>query len=457
MLNKKIYDRYKGKRPVCLMASMALTRLLSAESIDKVFRDNAAEQYERKILFSALVNMMAEIVLRTAPSVNAAFKKHREELNASMMAVCRKLDRVEPKVTQALVRFSYQEAKAIGHHLRVYEKPLIRGLRTKILDGNHLAGTEHRLKVLRGLWGAALPGKSLVVLDPMLRLIQDMFPIEDGHAQERSALDLVIETIEENDLWIADRNFCTHKFLYTIDERRAKFVIRHHEQVQGTELSKRRYVGETERGKVYERTMTLAEHNGRQMEVRRIEIELFTPTRDGERVVVILTNLSPRQANALKIAAIYLNRWKIETAFQTLTTTLRCELNTHGYPRAALFAFGVALLAYNAVIVLEYVIQAEHGKEEAKMLSKYYMALEISQTIDGMMIALDDPEFIQFQRMSIAKFCKAIREVARQINMDYYRKNIRGPKKPPEKQPKNPKKIHVSTAKLLEAQRKMHV
>ncbi len=33
--------------------------------------------------------------------------------------------------------------------LKVQRKPLVPGYRTKIIDGNHLAGTEHRLKELR--------------------------------------------------------------------------------------------------------------------------------------------------------------------------------------------------------------------------------------------------------------------------------------------------------------------
>ena len=40
------------------------------------------------------------------------------------------------------------------------------GYPIRILDGNHLAGTEHRIKELRALRAGALPGQALVVLDP---------------------------------------------------------------------------------------------------------------------------------------------------------------------------------------------------------------------------------------------------------------------------------------------------
>ena len=62
----------------------------------------------------------------------------------------------------------------------------------------------------------ALPGKSLVVLEPALGLATDIFPCEDGYAQERALLPEVLETVEASDLWIGDRNFCTTEFIFRI-------------------------------------------------------------------------------------------------------------------------------------------------------------------------------------------------------------------------------------------------
>ena len=87
------------------------------------------------------------------------------------------------------------------------------GYRTRILDGNWLAGTKHRLKETRTRNAAPLPGKSLVVYDPRYRVACDFIPIEDAYSQELSRLDSVIETLAAKQLWLADRNFCTLKFL----------------------------------------------------------------------------------------------------------------------------------------------------------------------------------------------------------------------------------------------------
>lgn len=453
MLVREIVERFKEKRPVGLMARMALARLLAPQAINQVFHDHAQGQYERKIPFAALTELMTEVTLCLSPSVNAGYKKLREKLDAARSCVFNKLERVEPQVAQALVRYSYDQTRAICNEMRMWSTSDVAGYRTKILDGNHLSGTHHRLKEMRTERAAALPGKSLVVLDPRCRAIQDMFPIEDGHAQERSALDEVIVTIRAKDLWVADRNFCTHKFMYAIDKRKAAFVIRHHEQVIGKVGGKRRWIGDTETGRVYERTMSLAPYEGKTLKLRRIEIDLYQPTRDNETTIVLLTNLPAEAADAIEIAAIYLRRWQIETAFQVLTTTLRCEVNTLCYPKAALFAFATALLAYNAVTVIETAIRAELGKAEAEQLSKYYMALEISSTNDGMMVVLEDSDFDAYRSMPVDEFCDALRDVAQHIDIDSYRKNTRGPKKPVKKKRPNRRRVHVSVAKVL-SQRK---
>ena len=50
---------------------------------------------------------------------------------------------------------------------------------------------------------------------------------------------------------------------------------------------------------------------------------------------------------------MYRKRWTIETAFQELEATLDGEINTLGYPKAALFAFCVALVSYNLMSVIK--------------------------------------------------------------------------------------------------------
>ena len=59
-----------------------------------------------------------------------------------------------------------------------------------------------------------------MVLDPATMLVIDVAPCEDAHAQERSLVDQVLPGVEPGDLWIADRNFCTTRFLFGVRARR---------------------------------------------------------------------------------------------------------------------------------------------------------------------------------------------------------------------------------------------
>ncbi len=95
-----------------------------------------------------------------------------------------------------------------------------------------------------------MPGKSLVVLDPALGLAIDIFPCEDGHAQERSLLSAVLETVEASDLWIGDRNFCTTDLVFGIENKQASFIIRQHQNLPWQETSELVESGRTEEEKV---------------------------------------------------------------------------------------------------------------------------------------------------------------------------------------------------------------
>ena len=449
MFNDPMFQSFVMERPIAVMAQMAISRLLRSQTVDEVFAKTSQQQYERKLLFSSLTELMSDVVLGKQPSVNAAYRKLQDRMGVSLNAVYNKLDRVEPRISQALVRHSYQQVSEIRRDLGGNRQNDVPGYRTRILDGNHLSKTEHRLAETRDITAAPLPGKCLAVLDPRFEAIVDYFPIEDGHAQERTAIDALLETVQRNDLWVGDRNFCTLKLLYGIAKSNAAFVIRHHKQLEGVGLGKRKKVGKCATGVVYERTMTLPAYDGRQITVRRIEIELKTPTRDGDRTLVILTNLPPEAADAFKIAEIYRDRWKIETAFQTLTVALNCEVNTLCYPKAALFVFALALVAYNAIAVVQAAIAREHGRLEAERMSHYYMALEISQATDGMLIALPVERWLDLAELPLSDYTSALRDVARGIDLHVYRKTTRGPKKQKPKKKHQKNKVHVSVAKLL--------
>jgi IS4 transposase len=61
---------------------------------------------------------------------------------------------------------------------------------------------------------------------------------------------------------------------------------------------------------------------------RRIRVKLDQATRDGDRVLSMLTNLPLRQASATRVARLYRKRWTLETAFQPLEAYFHAAIKT---------------------------------------------------------------------------------------------------------------------------------
>ena len=116
--------------------------------------------------------------------MHAAYR--HTDLHASIVAVYEKLNGVELSTSQALVRHIAMEEQAMIEHMVGGHPPVLPGFRVKYLDGNCLEASEHRLKVLRDTSAEPLPGKSLVVFDPQWGIATEVFPCEEGHAQERA-------------------------------------------------------------------------------------------------------------------------------------------------------------------------------------------------------------------------------------------------------------------------------
>ncbi len=64
-------------------------------------------------------------------------------------------------------------------------------------------------------------------------LLTDIVPCEDAYTSERTLYADILPLVQAQDLWLADRNFCTDDYLSGIAARDAVFLIRHH---AGTKL-----------------------------------------------------------------------------------------------------------------------------------------------------------------------------------------------------------------------------
>jgi IS4 transposase len=447
-----LFERFLQEAPISVMVRALMERALDPDELNRLFERTATAQYTRELLFSSLVDLMSLVVCGVKPSVRAAYLASLGAISASLTAVYEKLQGIEPGVCRGFVRDVAGRLRPLIRQLDATLPELVPGHHAKILDGNHLAATEHRIGPTRPTHAAPLPGQALVVLDPAMMLVIDVVPCEDAHAQERSLVDQVLSGVEPGDLWIADRNFCTTRFLFGVRARRGSFLVRQHRQTLRWEpATPWSDIGRVATGFVQEQRVQVTEVDGDGiMELRRIRLQLDQPTRDGETELFLLTDLPSERADARSVAETYRRRWTLENVFQSLTEALTCEINTLAYPRAALFGFCVALVAYNILAVVRAALRSEHGRDEVEATtSNYHLVQAVATTYAGMMIAIPPRQWAIFRGMSVEAMAEFLREAASQAWLAKYPRSKHGPKK---SRPKRTGRItdHVATARLLD-------
>jgi IS4 transposase len=458
MILGPVFEQFIHRSPLSVMARATVEHALSASALDALFDRTAERGYQRQLLFSTTVDLMSLVVCGTHPHVQSAFQHLHERVPVTLKCVYEKLQNIETTVSAALVHHVAARCQPLITELGGACQPLLPGYQVRILDGNHLAATQKRLQVTRGHSAGPLPGQSLAILDPALMLVTDLLLCEDAHTQERALLDQVLPLVQPQDVWIADRNFCTVDFLEGIAQRDAFFVVRRHGNMTIVPQGEFGVEIPMETGWVSERRVWVHRDGQRVFSARLIRVRLKRPTEDGDLEVEILTNLAVTVATAVKVAFLYLKRWKIEGAFHELTVALCCEVDTLGYPKAALFGFCVAVTAYNVLAVVKAALRGLQGEKKVQEeVSGYYMALEWSVVYAGMMIALPAEEWERFGPMSAKEFARYLRDWAAKINL----KKI---KKAPPRKPTKQKTVriqdaspHLSTARLLEEAKRKKV
>jgi IS4 transposase len=453
MFPTSVLDRFIEQCPAAVMVRATLEHLLRPERLDQIFAESSERQYEQQLLFSQLVALMSGVATRTHSSVHAAYLAARERLGVSPAALYGKLNRLEPGTSAALIRETAGEMATVIDAMPRARRAVLPGFRVQYLDGNHLAATEHRLAELRTTREGPLPGQTLALLDAQRDVIAELIVCEDGHAQERSLLPELLERIAARTVVVADRNFCTTSFLFGLTRRHATFVIRQHAStLSWNRVGRCLRRGRGDTGILSEQAVEVTAGDAT-MRLRRITVKLDTPTENGDTEIHLLSSLPPR-VSAAQVAAVYRSRWTIEGAFQSLTDVLRCEVRTLGYPKAALFAFAVAVLAYNSYAVVKAALRSAHGAEAVEQkLSEYHLLHDVVATTVGMDIAVEPRAWDAYAGLSVPELAKALVRLAKRVKLARYPKKKRGPKKPRPPRKSGRKNHHIATARILAASR----
>ena len=138
-----------------------------------------------------------------------------------------------------------------------------------------------------------------------------------------------------------------------------------------------------------------------------------------------------------------------------LTVELQCEINTLGYPRAALFGFACAAVAFNTLGVVKAALRAAHGVERVDHeVSGYYLVNDLVHQSESLEAMVEAEDWAVFRTVSACVMAAWLIAQAARLDLRRYRKHPRGPKKAPPKRVHDPKHPHVSIARLLTQRKK---
>jgi len=444
----------KGAAPAVMMR-LALDWILERTSINRLLEGVGEGQYDREFLLAHFVAVLGDVACGFRSSVRSAFLKRQLQEVASLRAFYAKLARMELAVSEAVVREAADQARELIEAAGGLKDEPIPGYAARIIDGNILTGTDHRVEATRGTRSAVLPGMSLAVYEPASGVVREVILEENAHAQERSLFDRI--AVAAGQLWIMDRNFCVRSLLDRIVAADAFFLVRWHSSaLPYQELEPLRSVGRVAGGTAFEQTIRA---DGPRAEagltrLRRIVLRLDEPSRNGETEIVLITNM-PATASAEDCCRTYRERWKIERHFQRLTDLLHCEVPTLGYPRAALFAFCMSVVAGDALAVLLGSLRVAHGEDLTTELSEHALVREIAEVHPGMMIAAPPELWPSPNGLATAELAGLLNELAANVPVHRMLRSPRGPKRKKKPATSGRRIHHLATKKLLDQARNL--
>ncbi len=443
-----IMQRFVQASPMSVLARMSIENLFSHDSIDAIFDDVSRRQYTRELLFSTAADLLVQVTMFGQPSVNAVFQRRRQEIPVSVSALYQKLQGAEPAVCEALVSRPATLAAQLITQFGAGRPEPVPGYRLRIADGNVLGRSERRLKELRGSGVAALPGQTVALFDHATGLIREVITCEDGHTNERKLIPQLIDRLEPDDLLVADRNYAMLDFFRDLTVKNVRFLIRHHGSIkldfQGEPI---KVCSDTESTIAYQQVCL---SDGQ--EYGAIVVQRKAKTSDGDLTIILLTNLKLTKRLAKTLAEVYRKRWQIEETFRQLTQYLSCEVKSLGYPKAALLAFSLAVVAYNCLACVKAALAERFGHTKLEdELSMYYLATEVQLSFHGMNVAIPGEEWTEYATLTPAALAAVMRQIVAGIDLSHYRKSPRGAKKPVSK--KRERHVHQSTAKVIAARK----
>lgn len=369
-------------------AALRLLDFVAADDfLDDVFARHRGRSYEDVIRFPAFVRLIADALVGHRGSAHQTFLKAQQEgsLETTVEAAYGKLKRVPLGLSQAFFAEATARLEAV---LPTDPDPLpasLAAFRVLNFDGTKTKHLAKRLKPLRGLKGAVLGGKLLVVQDVGTGQALAFEATAEGEAADNPLVPGAVARVRaladpRARLWVGDRAFCDYKTLPLLAEAGDHFLVRHNTKcpfVPDPDQPAR--TGTDAHGLPYREEWGRL---GRAANKRRLRVRRITPTRPNDEPLAVVTSLPDAERHpAADLLGAYRRRWGIESMFLRVTQTFNLRHLIGSTPQATVFQMGFCLLLYNITLaVLGYVAAAAGRKPEAVSLHLLFQEVAFDLT-----------------------------------------------------------------------------
>jgi len=110
----------------------------------------------------------------------------------------------------------------------------------------------------------------------------------------------------------------------------------------------------------------------------------------------------------------------------------------------------MAVVAYNSLAVVKATLRQVHGAEAIDDgVSGYYLVNEMARVAESLETLVEPRDWAVFQTLTLATMAVGLIATAGHVQLRKYRKHPRGPKKPPVSRTHDPRRPHLSVARLL--------
>jgi len=428
--------------------------------LQDLFDRRRGRGYDKILSFPSLVQLIADALLQHDGSARASFERAQEHqtLPVTIPAAYGKLRRLPiPVSTAFLTEGTERLHQVLPVPVTPTLPPSLRSFTVMILDGKTIKHVAKRLKLLRGVRGGVLGGKTLVALEVNSGLAVALGAHPDGESNELRLVPEVVAQVQQRlpgpRLWVADSLFCDLKQTARFTTAGDHFVVRYHPKVHFYPDPERSVQhGRDAGGRPYTQEWGWL---GAATDPRRRYVRRITLTRPTDEALILVTDLlDAHRYPALDLLAIYHARWGIETVFQQVTEVFPLRRLIGSTAQAGIFQMAFCLLLYNIIHVLRaYVASAEQWEPADVSLEKLFE--DVERELIAWTVMVDPTATVTVLGVipSVGQVRQQLTKLLSNVWQDHWLKTV-NEKARPHRRKHQASRAHTSVHRILEDHRR---